>query len=326
MRREKYLYNTQTLRYEKVTEPLSAMLLRIFGFLCAAVFSAFIFTLLAHRYLPSPNEEALLKENQQLLTELKKFDKEFEMIAQRLDNVKERHDYAHRMIYGMAPIESGVWDGGIGGHDKYREYRQFKHSGDMLIAIKERSDKLKRRLDVQSRSLDTIVNMVSEKEKMLASIPSIKPVRGDKLNRSVKLLSGFGMRIHPIFKIAKMHYGIDFSAPSGTFIQATGAGKIIEASYESGYGLRVVIDHGYGYRTLYGHMKSVSVKVGETVARGQKIGTVGSTGTSTAPHCHYEVHYHGKQINPLQYVTDNLTPQEYQELVLTAETQNQSFD
>ena len=160
----------------------------------------------------------------------------------------------------------------------------------------------------------------------LASIPSIKPVRSDKLARSVKLLSGFGYRIHPIFKVRKMHAGIDFTAPRGTPIQATGNGKIIKAGRGSGYGNRVIIDHGYGYQTLYAHMDRIDVKVGQTVTRGEKIGLVGNTGASTAPHCHYEVIYKGQKVNPIQFVLDGLSPEEYQELVNVASLENQSMD
>ena len=168
--------------------------------------------------------------------------------------------------------------------------------------------------------------MAEDKEKMLASIPSIKPVRSDKLNRGVKLLSGFGYRLHPIHKIRKMHQGIDFSAPRGTAIQATGDGVVEAVKYKkSGYGIHVIIDHGYGYKTLYGHMSKVDVQTGQKIKKGQKIGSVGSTGTSTAPHCHYEVHYKGKAVNPIDYVLDGLTPKEYQELVRLAELDNQSF-
>ena len=161
---------------------------------------------------------------------------------------------------------------------------------------------------------------------MLAHIPPIKPVRSDKLRRKVGLLSGFGRRIHPIYKIPKMHYGIDFTAPRGTPIQATGAGKVVKAGRGAGYGNRVIIDHGFGYQTLYAHMKRIDVNVGDTVVRGDKIGLVGNTGASTAPHCHYEVTLHDQKVNPLHYCMDGLTPEEYQELVKAAEMPNQSFD
>lgn len=325
MRREKFTYNTQTLRYEKVVEPLSVTVLRIFGFFCAAVLTGFIFMVLAHRYFPSPNEKALLREVEQLQAELELAGENFDALGSVLDKIQERDAYAHRMLFGMDPIDEAVWEGGIGGHDKYKDYRQFRNSGDAIISLKEKVDKLKLQMDMQSKSLDTIINSAKSKEEMFASIPSIKPVRSDKLARELKLLSGFGYRIHPVYKVPKMHAGIDFTAPRGTPIQSTGNGKVIKAGYGSGYGKRVVIDHGYGYKTLYGHMDRIDVKVGEEVKRGQAIGIVGSTGVSTAPHCHYEVHYKNQKIDPIQFVTDGLTPEEYQQLVKAAANENQSL-
>ncbi len=326
MRKEKYVYNTHTLRYEKVVESWRTKLLRIFGFICAALLTGFIFTLISHRFFPSPKEAALQREIQQMKVTYDRVLTDMDQMGKVLNNIQDRDAYAHRMIFGMDPIDKGVWEGGTGGHDQYEQYREFKQSGELMVSVQQRLDKLKRQIVIQSKSLDTILNMAKEKEKMMASIPSIKPVRSDKLARNMQLLSGFGYRVHPIFKVPKMHAGIDFTAPKGTPIQATGAGKVIKAGRASGYGYHVVIDHGYGYQTLYGHMSRIDVKVGEKVVRGQQIGQVGSTGTSTAPHCHYEVHHKGNKVNPIHYCMDGLTPEEYQELVEAAEAANQSLD
>ncbi len=326
MRKEKYIYNTHTLRYEKVVESWRAKLLKIFGFICAALFTGFVFTLLAHRFFPSPKEQVLLREIEQQKLHYTRLSAELEQMSKVLENIQDRDAYAHRMIFGMDPIDRGVWEGGIGGHDQYEKYRQFKHAGESIASVQQKLDQLKRQMAAQSKSLDTIINLAKEKEQMLASIPSIKPVRSDKLARGVQFLSGFGYRIHPIFKVPKMHAGIDFTAPKGTPIQATGAGRVIKAERGSGYGYHVIIDHGYGYQTLYAHMSRIDVKVGEKVVRGQQIGLVGDTGTSTAPHCHYEVHYRGDKVNPIHYCLDGLTPKEYQELVQAAEMANQSLD
>ncbi|MCB0636106.1 MAG: M23 family metallopeptidase [Lewinella sp.] len=327
MRRERYIFNKQTLRYEKVVEPLSTTLLRIFGFVCAAVFTAFIFTILAHQYFPSPNEKALRDRVERLEAYIEnEVGEDLALMEASLNNLQKRDAYAHRMIFGMNPIDENIWEGGIGGHDAYAEFDAFGASGDLMAGIQGRIDQLKYQMSLQSRSLDTILLEAQNKEDMLASIPSIKPVRGDHLRRGMNLLSGFGMRIHPVYKVPRMHNGIDFTAPRGTSIQATGNGRVIQAGRAGGFGLRVVIDHGYGYTTTYGHMSRIDVKVGQEVTRGEPIGLVGNTGTSTAPHCHYEVHLNGRPINPVQFVTDGLTPEEYQQLVEAAESVNQSFD
>jgi len=325
MRKEKFVYNTQTLRYEKVEQTTSQIVFRILGFACAVIATGFIFTLVAHNWLPSPKEEMLQNELDKMAGDYKELNEELDRLQGVLTNVQERDAYAHRMIFGMDPIDEGVWEGGIGGHDRYAELRQYSNS-ELMVSVRQNIDKLKHQLNLQSRSLDTITNLAKEKEDMLASMPSIKPVNRDKLHRKVTALSGFGRRIHPIYKVPKMHYGIDFAAESGTPIQATGAGKVVEAGRSSGYGNRVIIEHGYGYQTLYAHMKHIDVKVKQEVKRGEQIGLVGNTGTSTAPHCHYEVHYKGKKVNPIDYCMDGLSAEEYRELVKAAEMPNQSFD
>lgn len=249
-----------------------------------------------------------------------------EVFKEELEHLRDRDAYAHRMVFGMDPIDDGVWEGGVGGHDQYKEYLELKNSGELLANTKQKVDKLKRQMVMQSRSLDTIINLAKEKEKMYSSIPSIKPVRSDKLARNMRLLSGFGLRIHPIYKVPKFHYGIDFTAPSGTPIQATGDGKVVRANVSSSFGKVVEIDHGYGYRTRYAHMKKITVKRGQKVSRGQEIGLIGSTGRSIGPHLHYEIHYKGKPIDPISHCFDGLSPQEYEQLVQAAQVVNQSFD
>ncbi|MBV6655186.1 MAG: peptidoglycan DD-metalloendopeptidase family protein [Mameliella sp.] len=325
MGKEKFVYNTQTLRYEKVEETTTQKVLRWLGFACAVVVAAFFFKVVADKWLPSPQERVLRQEIKFMEENYKELQEELGQLRTVLNGVQERDAYAHRMVFGMNPIDEGLWEGGIGGHDRYEDLRQFS-TGDLMAEVSQNVDQLKRQLDMQSRSLDTIINMAKQKEDMLAHMPSIKPVRSDKLKRKVGLLSGFGRRIHPIYKIPKMHYGIDFTAPKGTPIQATGAGKVVKAGRGSGYGNRVVIDHGYGYQTLYAHMARIDVKVGDKIVRGDQLGLVGNTGASTAPHCHYEVHLNGQKINPIHYCMDGLSPEEYQELVKAAEMPNQSFD
>lgn len=325
MRKEKFVYNTHTLRYEKVELSTRAIVFRVLSFLCAATFTAFLFTLATHKWFPSPKEKALREEIHYMEAQFAEVNIELDRLREVLGKLQERDAYAHRMIFGMDPIDGGVWDGGVGGHDQYEALRQLE-TGPLLASVDQNLQKLKRQMDLQSRSLDTIIDLARNKEDMLAAIPSIKPVRSDKLPRKMNLLSGFGTRIHPIFKVPKMHWGLDFTAPSGTPIQATGSGRVIKAGRGSGYGNEVVIDHGYGYKSRYAHMQRMDVKVGQKVKRGQQIGTVGSTGTSTAPHCHYEIEYFGKKINPIHYCMDGLSPSEYQELVEASEMSNQSFD
>ncbi len=327
MRKEKFIYNTHTLRYEKVEESFSTKVLRVFGFICAALVTAFLLSLATHRFFPSPTEIAQRQEIEMMRSEFDAMLHEVERLQTELGNLQERDAYAHRVIFGMDPIDEGVWQGGTGGVDQFEEYRRFRESGTLVAELRQKVNRLKRQMVIQSKSLDTITTLAMEKEELLASIPSIKPVRSDKLASKVELLSGFGRRLHPIFKVPRMHTGIDFTAPEGTTIQATGRGKVVRvANHSTGYGRHVIIDHGFGYRTLYAHMSTVDVKVGDRVVRGQHIGLVGNTGRSTAPHLHYEVLYKGVRVDPINYVLDGLTPEEYQEMVRSAEMTNQSFD
>ena len=327
MKREKFVYNTQSLRYEKVVVPLRIRLLKIFGFVSAVVVAAFVLLSVAFTFFPSPKEKALLREIDQMKLQYMAINSDFQNMSKVLENIQDRDASVHRMMFGMDPIDQDVWNGGTGGSDKYSNLTNFKNSGELLISTQEKVDRIKRQLTIQSQSLDEVVDLAKEKETMLASVPAIKPIRSDRLKRNIRSLSGFGMRFHPVFKRRKMHYGIDFTCPQGTAIQATGDGKVVKVERrKSGYGNNITIDHGFGYKTLYAHMHKMDVKLGEKVKRGQVIGEVGSTGTSTAPHLHYEVHLKGKKVNPIHYCMDGLSVEEYQELANMAGITNQSFD
>lgn len=326
MRKEKFFFNTHTLRYERVVTPLKTKVVRIIGFVSAVVVASFVLIGLVHRYFPSGNEKALLREIEQMKYQYKQLDGQMDLMSKVLTNIQERDKGVHRTMFGMDPIDEDVWNGGTGGHDKYAHLTKYKNSSDILLSISQKSDKLAHQLAVQSMSLDTLVNLAKGREKMFASIPAITPVRSDKLDRGLSALSGFGYRIHPIYKTPRMHSGIDFTCPSGTPIQATGAGKVETVTRDGGYGLHVIIDHGYGYKTLYAHMARSDVRPGQTIVRGQKIGLVGSSGSSTGPHCHYEVILKGNKVNPIAYCMDNLTPEQYQQLSNMAAVSNQSFD
>ena len=324
MPQSKFVYNEQTLRYERHTEPTKVKALRGLLFLAVTAACAFGLKTLADEMFPSEREQRLQAELALLGHRFEEINAEVTTMSKVLDNVQERDASAHRMVFGMDPIDRDVWDGGIGGSDR----KLISGSTDEIIAdAARRAERLKRQLVLQSRSLDTITAMAKDRETMLASIPSIKPVRSDKLARSIRMLSGFGMRIHPIYKRRKMHSGLDFTAPHGTPVQATGD-AVVKAvkKLRSGYGTHVILDHGYGYETLYGHLSKVHVERGQRVKRGEVIGLVGSTGTSTGPHLHYEVHNRKTKVDPIHYCMDGLSPREYQELVNDAASANQSFD
>jgi hypothetical protein len=326
MKKEKFTYNIHTLSYEKVVISLKTRLIQAFGFFSVVLVSAFILLTLLYTYFPSPREKELLKEIDQMGYKYTQLDQQLDNLSKVLQNIHQRDASVHRAVFGMDPIDQGVWNGGVGGHESHSELDVLKNGGEKVKESFEKIELLSRQMALQSRSLDTIQLMARNQEKMLASIPSIKPVREDKLSKGMNILSGFGYRIHPIYKVSKFHAGIDFPARSGTAIQTTGDGTVVSAGWHQGYGNCVIISHGYGYETLYGHMSKISVRQGEKLKKGQQIGQVGDTGASTAPHLHYEVHVKGKPINPINFCMDGLTPVEYQQMVNSAEIANQSLD
>ncbi len=326
MRREKFVFNQQTLQYDRVIEPLRYTILRGFAFCCAAMVTAFFMVVIIHAYFPSPGERLLSQENDILRAQIGNTNEELTAMADVLESIQERDAGVYRMIFREEPIDRDVWQGGRGGHDAYADLRELPRSGEHIANLRARLDDLKHRLDLQSRSLDDVTTMIVNKEDRLASIPSIKPIRSDQFSRKIEKLSGFGMRLHPIHGVQKMHYGLDFNCRKGTPIQASGKGKVIWAGNRGDYGKCVIIDHGYGFKSLYGHMSEILVKRGAQLERGAKIGLVGSTGGSTGDHLHYEVHKDGKQVDPIQFCYDGLTTEEYAKLVSASKVSNKSWD
>lgn len=327
MRKEKYVYNNQTLQFEKLKLTTKEKLFRFVGICCVFIFVSLGVFAAGYKYLPTPMEKALDRELTQMEYHYSNLTSDFQEVAADVERLQQKDKDVHRMIFGMEPIDEAIWNGGIGGSKRYNHLEDFEKTGEMITESLSSVEKLKRKISLQSESLDSLFILAKSKEERLAAIPSIKPVQIDKLKRDVEHLSGYGIRLHPVHKVKKLHKGIDFTAPEGTAIQATGNGKVIRVEKrKSGYGNNVIIDHGYGFTSLYGHMKTVDVKKGMKVTKGQKIGTVGSTGTSTAPHLHYEVRINGKAVNPIDYCLDGLSPEEYKELIEKATVENQSFD
>ena len=323
MPKVKYYFNTHSLKYEKVVVSIRKRVFQIFGFLATAiVFGALIMTF-AYSYFESPREK-------QLERELSEMELQYELLNNRLDQVsavitdlQRRDDDIYRVIFEAEPIPGPVREAGTGGVNRYSSLEGHSNS-ELMIETNRKIDKITKQLYIQSKSFDEIFNLARNKNEMLASIPAIQPISNKDLGR---MASGFGYRIHPIYKTARMHTGVDFTAPVGTEIYVTGNGKV--ESIEStgrGYGNNVVIDHGYGYKTLYAHLSKIVVKRGQKLVRGDLIGYVGSTGTSTAPHLHYEVIKNGVKINPINFFFNDLSPAEYEKMLEMSQQVNQSFD
>lgn len=324
MARIKYYYDTETCKYERVRTRKSDIVLNALGFLSLTVMMAIGLLILYDNYFESPKELILKNEVKELEFYYDKLNKDVESLNQILDNVEHRDDNIYRVVLGAEPIEKSVRDAGIGGADRYADIRKknIAHS-DLVIALHEKVDKLRRKLYIESKSQDEVVHLAEQKEKLYASIPAIQPIANKQL---IALSSGFGMRIHPIYKVKKMHTGIDFAASIGTPVYATADGTVSKVDVKfSGYGKMVEIDHGFGYRTRYAHMHDFAVQKGQHVKRGDLIGYVGNTGLSTAPHLHYEVFINDQRVDPVHYFFNDLTAAEYEKILELASAENQSL-
>ena len=323
MKKIKYFYNTHTLRYEKLVTPLRVKLLRIFGFIAAALTTSFIIVLIGQRYFPSANERTLMQENANLRYGYKVLDKQIEELEQRLATLEKRDNNVYRSIFESKPIPDSARAKML---EEIAELKKVSSMGqDQLITdMAAQLQRLFNRMNAQQTSFGSIEKMIERKEDLLAAIPAIQPVANKDLER---VASGFGYRIDPIYKVPKMHAGLDFTAPTGTPIYATADGRVKEANFNTGgYGNHVVIDHGFGYETLYGHLSKYNVRSGQRVKRGDIIGYVGSTGRSEAPHLHYEVHKNGEVVNPLNFYYGNISAAEYVAISRLANQENQSLD
>ncbi len=323
MAKIKYKYNPNTLNYEKIQLTFKDRLKTLTVYVLTGLFFAGIIIALAYTFIDSPKELNLKREVAQLRQQYDLLNKDMAQMERVLADIERRDDNIYRVIFEAEPISDGVRRSGVGGVNRYTHLKGFKNS-DLIIETTKRLDKVAKRLYIQSKSFDDVIEMAKNKEELLAAIPAIQPVANKDLKR---LASGYGYRIDPIYKVRKMHWGMDFSAPLGTDIVATGDGKVLKTvNARGGYGKHVVIDHGFGYQTLYAHMSRIEVRRGQKVKRGDVIGKVGNSGKSTAPHLHYEVIKDGRKVNPANFYFNDLTPEEYDLMIEISSNANQSFD
>jgi murein DD-endopeptidase MepM/ murein hydrolase activator NlpD len=323
MKKIKYYYNTNTLRYEKLETPLRVKLLRVFGFIAAALVTAALISYVAFQFIGSPKEKILEQQNKALKADVREMGNDLKSVEQRVKELEKRDNDVYRAIFEANPIPDSARAKEIEDQLEIASVEKIKDN-QLVPAIKATLENLDSRIAAQKKSYDEVDELVKNKEKLLSHTPAIQPVSNKDLNR---IASGFGARIDPVYKTPKFHYGLDFSAPQGTPIYATADGNITTAGNTgNGYGNYVVINHGYGYETLYGHMVRVKVRNGQSVKRGEVIGWVGSTGKSTGPHCHYEVHKYGAKIDPIYFFYNDLTPAQFDLLLKKAAASNQSLD
>lgn len=323
MAKAKFYYDPESLSYKPIKrnskKKISITILYIFASLIMSVIGFFGFSAV----LKSPSERAKIREIENLKTQYQLLDQRIYQASEVLSEIEMRDNNIYRVYFEAKPISDTVRRA-IPKNIKKYQYLEGYNTSEMIIEASKKLDILSKRMVVQSQSLDEIVQLAKNKNQMLASIPAIQPVANKDLRH---MASGYGMRIHPIYKTPRMHWGMDFSAPRGTKIYATGNGTVKVAKDEGGgYGKNVIINHGYGYETLYGHLSKFNVRPGQSVKRGDLIGFVGSSGTSTSPHLHYEVKKGSQKLNPVYFYHNDLSPAQYERMLHLSSQENQSLD
>ncbi len=323
MAKVKYYYDSDTLSYRKIELRKRDKFKRTLIFTLAAALFGLLFVFISYQFLESPKEKAQKRELENLELHYNLLNKKMGQVEKVLDGIQYRDNEVYRLYFEANPISEEQRKAGFGGINRYKSLEGFDNS-EMIIDATKNMDILSKQLYIQSRSLDEIINLAKNKEKLLAAIPAIQPIRKEDLTR---IASGYGWRSDPFTKARKMHKGMDFTAPTGTPIYASGNGiaKRVD-NRASGFGNHIEIEHGYGYRTIYAHLSKYNIKAGQKVKRGDLIGFVGNTGRSAGPHLHYEVHKNGKAINPIDFYYGNLTPEEFEIILKTASQEGQSFD
>jgi murein DD-endopeptidase MepM/ murein hydrolase activator NlpD len=318
-----YYYDTETCKYEEVKTSKKEIARGFFWFTALSFAFAAGLVVVHRTYFPSENESRLQRENQELMLKYEILDKDISNVNQVLTALRERDDKVYRVIFETEPISPEVRQGGTGGAERYKDLLDQKLvREDLILGVLRKVDNLNKQMYVQTKSYDELLDKAKQKAEMFAAIPAVRPVADNDFTR---FASGYGMRMHPIYKVVKMHTGIDFSAPMGTPAYSTGNGTVVKVAYDGGYGMTVDVDHGFGYITKYAHLSKYSVRLGQKIKRGQEVGKIGSTGTSVSPHLHYEVIYNGVKVDPINYFFNDLSPSQYEKMRKLSEEGRQSL-
>ncbi|TFH22868.1 MAG: M23 family metallopeptidase [Bacteroidia bacterium] len=320
MSKSQFKFNPKDLNYDRVDDSLNARIWRIAVYVAAVVVIAVLLNVIYSLFFDTPRERQIRNENRMLLEKYEELSVRKQEVDTVMEAVQRIDRDIYRVIFETEPVEPETNPStGMTFQNLLRTTNEVivmhsAHKLDSLISL----DRL------MATEYDMLIIRGEAKAVMLPYIPAIQPIENSDLTL---IASGFGHRVHPIYKIPKMHNGIDFSAPVGTPVYATGDGVVkISSRSARGLGNQILIDHGYGYETLYACMDELNVRNGQEVKRGDLIGTVGDSGLSVAPHLHYEVHLDGKAMNPINYFFLELSPSDYDRLILISKMSGQSFD
>lgn len=323
MAKTKYAFNTKTLAYEELKRSGTQKVVRTSLFLITTLALSIILIVISFMFFESPKERMMKRELAQYELQNQLMNGRLDQMQVVLDELADKDDDIYRIIFESEPIPKEIRQAGYGGVDRYSKLEGYDNA-KLLEITSRKLDKIASQIYVQSKSFDEVFELAKNKEKMLASLPAIQPVKNTDLKR---IASYYGIRIDPIYKVKKFHAGLDFSAPKGTPIYSTGDGVVLKThKSKRGYGNTIEIDHGYGYTTFYAHTSEIIAKRGDKVTRGQIIAKVGNTGKSTAPHLHYEVRKNKRAVNPIYYFFNDLSPAEYELLLDYSKRPSQSLD
>lgn len=321
-RKTYYLYNPNTLSYERVYPSAKDRFFIVLRHLSIGIaIGVGVFFIMMYT-IQSPMESLMQKESKLMETQYEVLSLRLTEALKVLEDIQQRDESLYRAIFQAESIPESVRKSGFGGSSRY-EHLLTLNNPELVVSTTQKMDMLSKQLYIQSNSLEELINLGKNQEERLKSIPAIQPISNKDLKQTA---SGYGMRMDPIYRTLKFHSGMDFSAKVGTDIYATGNGVVTYAAWKQGYGNCLIIDHGHGYETLYGHMSKYRARVGQKVTRGEVIGQVGNTGKSTGPHLHYEVIINGKYDNPAKYYFMDLTPEEYDRMIQIAENHGQVMD
>ena len=321
-KRKKYKINPDTLVLEQVEHGLRYWLRQTGIYILGGVVLGVIFLYLFLIIFPSPREKQLLREKELLEAEMATLNRQVDQMQIVMADLQQRDDNLYRVLFGAEPIPLSIRQGTQRKIAYYEELAQMTNSqlaADLALKV----DVLEKELYVQAKSYDEVLELAKTQEIRMENIPAIQPVMNKNLKR---VASGFGLRIDPVYHVRKFHQGMDFTAPTGTEIFATGNATVKFTGWKQGYGNTVILDHGFGYETLYAHLYKSLVRKGQRVRRSDVIALVGNTGKSTGPHLHYEVRLNGKPVDPRNYYFYDLSPEEYDQMIQLSNNFGQMLD
>ena len=320
--KHKYRINPETLALERIEHGILFWLKRSGQYILVGLLLGIVFFFVFFMIFPSPREKQLIAQKESLEAQIQIMDQKVNQMQVVMTDMSQRDDNLYRVLFGAEPIPLAVRQGATNKISYYEDLAKMTNS-QLVADLQLKVDVLERELYVQANSFNEIAEMAKSQEAMMDNIPAIQPV----LNKDLKhVASGWGFRIHPIYHTRKFHYGMDFSAKTGTDVFATGNAKVSYVGWRQGFGNTVILDHGYGYQTLYAHLFKSLVHVGQKVKRGDIIALVGNTGASVGPHLHYEVHQNGHPVDPRNYYFNDLNPEEYDKMVQMSNNFGQTFD